>query len=119
MCGKWAGLAIVGALVGIASARAYFWMPETHIGVCDTAALSEPYQKTVEFLDSISQLGLTLATALIGLGAGLLLGLSRALCGRRHGLLPFYDQPGTGDPVWRLVESKNRKSLVQLMLGEN
>ncbi|MER8563705.1 hypothetical protein [Mesorhizobium sp. M0578] len=79
MCGKWAGLGIIGVLVGIASSRAYFWMPETHIGVCDTAALSEPYQKTVEFLDSISQLGLTLATALIGLGAGLLLGLQGTL----------------------------------------
>ncbi|MER9091521.1 hypothetical protein NKH81_20420 [Mesorhizobium sp. M0959] len=76
---KWSGLAVVGALVAIASARAYFWMPETHIGVCDTAAAAEPFQKTIEFLDSIIQLGLTLATALIGLGAGLLLGLQGAL----------------------------------------
>ncbi|ESY94861.1 hypothetical protein [Mesorhizobium sp. LNHC209A00] len=79
MSKKWVGIGVVAAVAGIVSARAYFWMPETHIGVCDTSALSDPYQKTVEFLDSIIQLGLTLATAMIGLGAGLLLGLQGTL----------------------------------------
>lgn len=75
MCVKWGVTAIIGAPIVLASAWAFLDAPATHIGVCDIGTVRDQFQKTVEFLDSIIQLGITLATGLTGLGAALLLGL--------------------------------------------
>ncbi|WP_292574748.1 hypothetical protein [Mesorhizobium sp.] len=75
MCAKVAGPLIVGTIVGVATIVVYAEAPGFHVGVCSTDTAVDQFQKTVEFLDSIIQLGITLSTGLIGLGAALLLGL--------------------------------------------
>lgn len=79
MIRKWGVGVIVGGLVLIFSLWRIFEVPAMHVGACDTTVPNEQYQKTVEFLDSIVQLGLTLATGLIGLGAALMIGLQGSL----------------------------------------
>ncbi|OHV80689.1 hypothetical protein [Mesorhizobium sp. ORS 3428] len=76
---KWGVTVIVGGSIVAYSLSRLFEVPAMHVGVCDTTVPSEQYQKTVEFLDSIIQLGLTLATGLIGLGAALMIGLQGSL----------------------------------------
>lgn len=75
MCAKVAGPLIIGSIVGIVSIIAYVKAPGFHVGACNTDAAVDQFQKAVEFLDGIIQLGITLSTGLIGLGAALLLGL--------------------------------------------
>ncbi|MBC7312346.1 MAG: hypothetical protein H5U11_07605 [Rhizobium sp.] len=75
MIRKWGVGAIVGLLVLTFSIWRFLEVPAMHVGVCDTTVPNEQYQKTVEFLDSIVELGLTLATGLIGLCAALMIGL--------------------------------------------
>lgn len=79
MSRKWGVTVIVGGSIIVYSISRLLEAPATHVGVCDPTVASEQYQKTVEFLDSIIQLGLTLSTGLIGLGAALMIGLQGSL----------------------------------------
>jgi small-conductance mechanosensitive channel len=79
MTRKWSATIIVGGSIVIYSLWRFLKVPAMHVGICNTVVSSEQYQKTVEFLDSIIQLGLTLATGLIGLVAALMIGLQGSL----------------------------------------
>ncbi|MCO6177463.1 hypothetical protein [Ciceribacter sp. RN22] len=76
---KWGVAIIIGGAIVIYSLWRFHVVPPMHIGVCDPTVPNEQYQKTVELLDSIVQLGLTLATGLIGLCAALMIGLQGGL----------------------------------------
>ncbi|MBZ9815747.1 hypothetical protein [Mesorhizobium sp. CA7] len=78
--GKWGPVTVVGVPLAIASVLVFIAVPsENFKGACNEAAASDPFLKAVELLDSIIQLGITLSTGLIGLGAALLLGLQGSL----------------------------------------
>ena len=55
------------------------WVASGSFKVCVPAPLDESNQKTIAALDGIVDLGLTLSTTLIGVGAALLIGLKSGL----------------------------------------
>jgi hypothetical protein len=66
------------SLLGIITVGVFVWVVLGSFNVC-TEGTDEIYQKTIAALDAIVELSVKLSTALIGLGAALLIGLKTGL----------------------------------------
>src|SRR4051812_26809447 len=65
----------VVAIVMILSAAAYAFVASGSFSSCATGSFTDAQQKTISSLDTIIDLGLKLATTLIGFGAAVLIGV--------------------------------------------
>ena len=71
-------IVVLVGLIGL-SVLAYFWVAAGSFSVCTSDEPEEGYAKTVAALDRIVDLGLTLSTSLVGLGAAVLIGWKSGL----------------------------------------
>ena len=69
----WTALTLLA--VGVFAWFVYRWVAAGSFNVCVPEKLTEEATKTIEGLDKIIDLGITLSTSLVGLGAAILIGL--------------------------------------------
>lgn len=73
----WTGLTLAfSVLCGV---LLYSWVADGSFRVCVPEKLTDEVTKTIEGLDKVIDVGLTLSTSLVGLGAALLIGLKSGM----------------------------------------